>query len=64
MFFDGLIDFLTSDDEKDSGVCDTVADLRRKLQDECVGLVCEMKDIESLSDLLETLREYFEEGGG
>ena len=66
MIFDGLIDFLTGDEEKriNLGVCASVADLRRKLQDECTRLVNNMQDIDALSDLLETLREYFSEGGG
>ena len=64
MFFDKLMQMLSYDEETElDDAAVAIEQHRKRLQDECIEYVRNIRDIEGLTELRKSLQEYFMDGG-
>lgn len=64
MFFNKLMQILSYDEETElDDAAVAIEQHRKRLQDECIEYVRNIRDIEGLTELRKSLQEYFMDGG-
>lgn len=64
MFFNKLMQMLSYDEETElDDAAVAIEQHRKRLQDECIEYVRNIRDIEGLTELRKSLQEYFMDGG-